>query len=262
MDNAPAAPPPAAAPAGFPAVGTLLSASTSAVLDNAGVLVALWALVAVPAFAAVFGAILLLGIHDKETARAFLNDLNAVKVVSIGTVILVFLAVSVITRFAAMLALGRALRGEGAEFGELLGTAASRAVSAVFASVVAGMAITAAALLFLLPGIYVAVRLCLTGPAVVLDGTPALDALKRSWALTSGRFWDMAAALCAIFFLAIVGGIAVLAATAVIKIAAALAGGAAGSALSGMATNALQFVLGAWVTGCLVKLYVDLAAQG
>jgi hypothetical protein len=49
--------------------------------------------------------------------------------------------------------------------------------------------LAAAGLTFLFPGVYLAVRLSLAVPIVVLEGTGPVEGVRRSWELMAGAFW-------------------------------------------------------------------------
>jgi hypothetical protein len=53
----------------------------------------------------------------------------------------------------------------------------------------AGLAVATGLLLFIVPGIYIAVRLLFVPQSVVVDGKRGPDALRASWALTKDRWW-------------------------------------------------------------------------
>lgn len=68
------------------------------------------------------------------------------------------------------------------------------------ASVLAALAIGSGLLLLILPGLYLAIRLFFIVQSVVVDHKHGPDALRASWALTAGRWWQVA----------LVGGVAYL----------------------------------------------------
>src|SRR5690606_33772739 len=49
----------------------------------------------------------------------------------------------------------------------------------------------AAAVLFIVPGLYVAARWSLAAPLVLLDGAGVIGALRTSWELTEGTAWAL-----------------------------------------------------------------------
>jgi hypothetical protein len=57
--------------------------------------------------------------------------------------------------------------------------------------VVAALIVTLGFLALIIPGIYASVRLYAAVPAVVVEGAGVGDAIRRSWELTSGRFWHI-----------------------------------------------------------------------
>jgi len=68
----------------------------------------------------------------------------------------------------------------------------------VFAPLLAAVALYSAAvvaglLVFVVPGIYIAVKGYFVAQAVVVDGLRGADALRRSWALTDGSWWRVLA---------------------------------------------------------------------
>lgn len=58
-------------------------------------------------------------------------------------------------------------------------------------------------MLLVLPGLYLLVRLLLTPSAVVVERLSGFAALKRSWNLTSGRFWHVTGAVALLALIAV-----------------------------------------------------------
>jgi hypothetical protein len=52
-----------------------------------------------------------------------------------------------------------------------------------------GAAVALGVIVFVLPGVYLAVRLIVTVPAVVVEERAPADALRRSWSLVAGSWW-------------------------------------------------------------------------
>ncbi len=50
-----------------------------------------------------------------------------------------------------------------------------------------GLAVAAASILFIIPGVYVACRLLICVPVALIEKRPPSETLSRSWALTRGR---------------------------------------------------------------------------
>lgn len=90
--------------------------------------------------------------------------------------------------------LSLALRGWGTEFADrTLGhgrparSFGGRFVSAIGVSIVSTLAVVLGLLLFIFPGIYLALKFSLAIPAVWIGDQRALDAISESWSRTSGR---------------------------------------------------------------------------
>lgn len=127
------------------------------------------------------------------------------------------------------------------------------------ASVIAGFPIVLGAMLFLLPGLYLAARLLLLAPVIAAEGTKSpLEALARSWALTRGNGWAVAGFL----LLFSVGGLALALVVSMIAgivlrlLAGQYVGALLGQIVSTGATSAVQLVF----LVVLAALYRRLAA--
>jgi hypothetical protein len=67
--------------------------------------------------------------------------------------------------------------------------------SILLVTVLSGLAVLAGLILFVIPGIFVFVRLFASVPAVVVEGRRGTDALSRSWNLVKGYGWPVFGAL-------------------------------------------------------------------
>jgi hypothetical protein len=133
------------------------------------------AAVVAPVYVAVFG----LGLH--ELSGRYDSSPSQGRSLLEGAVLFAF----VLPLVMAMVA--RALSGEGT--GHAIQGGLERFVSALITAV-AAIAISLAGLFaFIVPGIYLAVRLSLAVPAAVLEDLGPSEALRRSWELTRGDFW-------------------------------------------------------------------------
>jgi hypothetical protein len=56
-------------------------------------------------------------------------------------------------------------------------------------SVLVGLATIAGLILFIIPGIYLGVRLCVSIEALVVEGRRGTQAMGRSWGLVGGHWW-------------------------------------------------------------------------
>jgi hypothetical protein len=61
--------------------------------------------------------------------------------------------------------------------------------SVLLVSVLVGLAVIGGLILFIIPGIYIAVRLCVTIEALVVEGRRGTEAMGRSWGLVGGHWW-------------------------------------------------------------------------
>jgi hypothetical protein len=61
--------------------------------------------------------------------------------------------------------------------------------SVLLVSVLVGLAIIGGLILFVIPGIYVGVRLCVSIEALVVEGRRGTEAMGRSWSLVGGHWW-------------------------------------------------------------------------
>lgn len=98
-------------------------------------------------------------------------------------------------------------------FAEGLGEAVSRLSASTFAWALLAQALISvatgfASLMFIIPGIYVAVKLSLTLPVIVCEGLRPVAAMRRSSRLVRGRFWSVLGALFIMFLATVVGSIA------------------------------------------------------
>lgn len=98
-------------------------------------------------------------------------------------------------------------------FAEGLGEAVSRLSASTFAWALLAQALISvatgfASLMFIIPGIYVAVKLSLTLPVIVCEGLRPVAAMRRSSRLVRDRFWSVLGALFIMFLATVVGSIA------------------------------------------------------
>ena len=68
--------------------------------------------------------------------------------------------------------------------------------------------ITGGFILLIIPGILLAIRLSFTGFALVEDRLDPIESIKKSWALSRGRFWPLFGFACVLFLINIAGAIA------------------------------------------------------
>jgi hypothetical protein len=61
--------------------------------------------------------------------------------------------------------------------------------SVLLVSVLVGLATIGGLILFIIPGIYIGVRLCVSIEALVVEGRRGTEAMGRSWTLVGGHWW-------------------------------------------------------------------------
>lgn len=85
----------------------------------------------------------------------------------------------------------RALANENIDLGTALAMAWQRAGQLILTSILLLVILIPSFLLLLIPGIYLSVRLFASQYEVMLGRHSAIDALKASWELTEGRWWEI-----------------------------------------------------------------------
>lgn len=120
----------------------------------------------------------------------------------------------------------------------------------IIASILVGLGVAGGLILFIVPGLFLAVKWALTIPAVVIEKKGGVAAMGRSWSLTAEHFWHVAGT-------AVVAYIIILVASAVIS---AIFGflGWFGQGLGAGIANAVTIPFAAIVT---VLLFVDLRVR-
>jgi hypothetical protein len=261
MEDAATASAPPSAPEALPSVGELLAAGTEVARDNAGAILGVWAVAGLPPQLLALALTSRPGFPgDQAALRAALDAGDWSVLGPLAAVGLVSLVFGLLGYAAILLLTAHAHQGRTLSVSDALLGGAGRLLSAAAASVLVAAAIFAGSLALVLPGLYVAARLSLTVCAAVVEHAGPLDAAGRSWALTRGRVWDVSVRVLACVGAALVGMIALVIGGMALGALGALAG-AAGAALARLAVNAAQFLLTAWVTACMTRLFLDLAAR-
>lgn len=252
MEQAPAA--------DLPGVGDIMSAGTAVTLDNAGLVLGVWAVCGLPPQLLAFVVGLTTGIVDGPSVKAAVDAGNWDALAMVGAVATVGLALGLLGHASILVLASRALRGQSSDLRGLLAQALGRVLAVVGASVLTGMAVGFGFVFLFLPGLYLMVRLSLAVCATVVEEAGPLDGLRRGWELTSGRFGETLVFLAALICAAFAGMIAVIAAGLLLRFLGSAAG-APGKGMAGLAVNALQFMISAWAASCLTKFFLELAAR-
>lgn len=72
-----------------------------------------------------------------------------------------------------------------------IATTAGRLPAVIMAGILRGFVVMIGVVLFIFPGIYIALRTFAITPVVVLEDKSASDALSRSWSLAKGEVWKI-----------------------------------------------------------------------
>lgn len=243
-----------------PALGQVLSAGTKFSLDNAGLVLGIWAACGLPPQLLLIAARLTSTVADKESLRKALESADWAALAPLAGAGLVAVIFGMVAHAAMLTLAARGLRGEPATVGEVLAAGVKRVPALVAASVLVGLGLGLGMLALVIPGLYLLIRMSLTIAATVIEEKGPVAALSRSWRLTAGRFWDLVGYLAVMIGLTVGASMALLAAGVVLSIVGSSAAGVAGKELAGLLVNAVQFLISAWTAACLVKLYVELAA--
>ncbi len=105
-------------------------------------------------------------------------------------------------------AVGSVLVGREPDVGDAYRFGYRRLWSVLLVSVLYALAVGVGLLLFIIPGIIIAVRLSVAIPALIVERRKATDALRRSWDLVRGYSWPVFAAFLVVTLLnSIVNGV-------------------------------------------------------
>lgn len=80
----------------------------------------------------------------------------------------------------------------------------------LFTSLLVGIIVFAGLVIFIIPGVYLGVRLAYAPMFVITNGANPLDAIQQSWALTSGYFWKILGLTLLLLLLNLLGIVALI----------------------------------------------------
>ncbi len=175
-----------------------------------------------------------------------INDLSPLFLVFVLTLIQIPLITATFARAVQRMGAGEqvgvgdALRGGVAVFGAALG-----------AILLAGLCTMLGFIALIIPGIYLSVRLAFVGQAAAIERTGARAALRMSFGLTKGRFWNVLGILLLVSF----GGF-------VVATVAQAPFNAIGGTASLAATAIVQSAVDSVTALALTLVYFDLKARG
>ncbi len=148
-----------------------------------------------------------------------------------------FVALTVASSFGQIAMLALLLDRSRPTVGEALGTAGRMLLPYLGLTILTNLALVFGFFAFLVPGLYLMGRLAIVGPVMVAERmTNPVAAIQRSWDRTAGRGWRVSGFL---LLIAIVGWIALSAATSVIGVVAGLVLPEGGKALVAAAADAV-----------------------
>lgn len=112
------------------------------------------------------------------------DDVGALAANVLVIVLLFTLATAACTRAVAIAYLGGSITWQ-----ESLRYAVRKLLPLLVVSALTGLAVVAGLFALILPGIYIAVRLFLASPALIVEDQSAVDSMRRSWNLVKDRWW-------------------------------------------------------------------------
>jgi hypothetical protein len=118
------------------------------------------------------------------------DDVGALAANVLVIVLLFTLATAAATRAVAIAYLGGSISWQ-----ESLRYAVRKFLPLLVVSILTGLAVIAGLFALILPGIYIAVRLFLASPALIVEDQGAVESMRRSWNLVKDRWWPTAGVL-------------------------------------------------------------------
>jgi hypothetical protein len=149
------------------------------------------------------------------------------------------------------------LAGEGHGIEDLARIGARWILSVLLVLVLYSVAVTVGTFAFILPGVWLFVRLYVATAAVAIEGRRGSHALVRSWRLTRGRFWRVAGALV----LMVLVVLAVLLTVGAVVGVLALAAGEVAWIVDGVLGGLLNAAVVAFVLTVEAVIYLHLRAN-
>jgi hypothetical protein len=155
---------------------------------------------------------------------------------------------------AGVIAIGYfSLTGGPLTFGTALGMGAASWGRMWWTRLIVGLALMGGLLLLIIPGLYLIVRLALVEPVIVCERVYGPTAMRRSFDLTKGRFWQ-------VFRLGLVL-LGVLLTTAVLGVVPTVLIPALDHWLVDAAVQLVGDIIGAFCTLCLLSAYVKFSTE-
>ncbi len=140
----------------------------------------------------VFGVVWALALGDVVGPAK--QDPRQVLALMFSPVVLATLAIGTVVSFVFYGALMKTLSAwadgnQSLPIGTAIATGLRRLPAVILGCVINGLAVTIGLILLIVPGVYVFGKMPLWMAAVFVDDVGAMEGLRRSWRLTSGRWW-------------------------------------------------------------------------
>ena len=113
----------------------------------------------------------------------------------IGAALVALIIVILIDVFIRGSLISAANMGKAADIGKAAGQAVNRYLSFLFTLIVVAIAVGIGYVLFIIPGIYLMVKLSLAPVEAVVGRKGVVDSLSASWHATDGNFWSILVAI-------------------------------------------------------------------
>ena len=124
--------------------------------------------------------------------------------VAAGINVVYVLLIAPILGGASIILISRCLDKQPVSLAEALALAWRRAVPLILSVVLLIVVLIPATVLFVIPGLYLSVRLFAVQYGVVLENQSPIDAFVMSWELTKGRWWQIFGVLLALVLLVLI----------------------------------------------------------
>jgi hypothetical protein len=136
---------------------------------------------------------------------AELLDITGDFLAALGISALLQALASAFVSLVAFRLVGAELAGKTCSAGQAALFAARKAVTYVLVIIATSLAILLGLVFFIAPGVWIGVRLSMTGPVIAMEDAGAAGSLNRSFQLVGGRWWPTIGWL---LFVGLLGGVA------------------------------------------------------
>jgi hypothetical protein len=178
-------------------IGDIISTALDIYKANAKSLITIVAIVVVPlSFIGAFLTGVVFAPDKIETTDLFTGQTIEISDSSLGIVIagavigaLISVVISAVLQAAIMRGAALASVGDPLDVEASYRYGFRRLGSVILISILVGLAVGFGLILFVIPGIFLAVKFSVSIPALVVEDRRGTDAMSRSWNITQGFFW-------------------------------------------------------------------------